>query len=78
MKALATGIGIAILVLSGCVLGPDRIEDKIDGCEEHDLVPVIILRRDGVRRVNCIPDESYIIIEREVQLIKLPTLPQRP
>ena len=87
MKTLVVGSavfwGAVILVtlgatiVSGCAMRPAAIENQMKRCEKHGLLPVVVVRKDGVRRVNCLPEDSTIIVERELKLIKLPTLPGR-
>ena len=61
-----------LLILAACTMRPGAIERKIERCEEHDLIPVAIVRNDGVRHVNCLPSDTNMIVNRELQLIKLP------
>ena len=69
---------IFVLVLAACSLTPEQIAENIVECEYYSLVPVAVVRRDAVRRINCLPPDNIIIIERELQLIKLPELPTIP
>ena len=77
---VAVGLLIAFLLFlqAGCALQPQKIAEGIADCEFYGLSPVAIVRRDAVRRVNCLPSDEYLIIERELELIKLPELPTLP
>ena len=71
---------IFMFTLAACSLTPEQIAVGIDECNYYGLEPVVIVRRDSVKSINCVPDEEngYTIIDKELDLISIPELPLRP